>query len=670
MIGVFLTVMKMSLSASIAALIVIIARLCLRKVPKVFSYLLWSVVLFRMICPVGIPLSVNWLPERSSESTVSDVTHNTYIADYAPSSPFEIETPEQEDNTSNTASNHNTVVTEDSDNHKEIIISVICVLWLIGAAFYLSRLLYSYLRLRKQLPTAVLCKDGIYESARVTSPFVIGWLKPRIYVPTGLDNVQRASVIAHERIHIRRGDHFIKLITNIALAIHWFNPLMWLSYSLACADMESSCDESAIKKLVTQSNNSKEIIISYCRTILCLAERNSDSIYASFSGNNVKERMRNVMRYKDHKPLTMIAAGSICLVLILCCAVKLTVTDAAAAGSEESAPIVSLSDAEPTFSQTMTVEYPVTLSVGNITIEKDDTRIGLSTGQAAALTDEDIAIINNSPQVYSITMLGANLKDLNRLALLENITSLNLSGCNETDFSPLTSIKKLERLEINCCLCITDFSFLADCDNLEYLSVYDCEDVNNISIQGIASAKNLRELNIAHLYNVTDISALGTLKNLEILYLSQTGNATGFSFIPLLDNLQELYLSEVGINNIDFLSSMKQLKKLEVGYCRLLLDDSGYRVEKVEDLSPLASMAELEYLYIADMDVYDISVLSGLTNLNELFIFDTGITDLTPLYGLAKLKQVSLLDTKCTVRQFAELQKALPDCEIITEGIG
>lgn len=366
----------------------------------------------------------------------------------------------------------------------------------------------------------------------------------------------------------------------------------------------------------------------------------------------------------------MIAAGSICLVLILCCAVKLTVTDAAAAGSEESAPIVSLSDAEPTFSQTMTVEYPVTLSVGNITIEKDDTRIGLSTGQAAALTDEDIAIINNSPQVYSITMLGANLKDLNRLALLENITSLNLSGCNETDFSAVASIKKLERLDISSCLCITDFSFLADCDNLEYLSVYDCEDVNDISIQGIASAKNLRELNIAHLYNVTDISALGTLKNLEILYLSQTGNATGFSFIPLLDNLQELYLSEVDINNIDFLSSMKQLKKLEVGYCRILLDDSGYSVEKVEDLSPLASMAELEYLYIGGMDVNDISVLSGLTNLNELCIFDTGITDLTPLYGLTKLKQVSLLDTKCTVRQFAELQKALPDCEIITEGIG
>lgn len=272
--SIFLVVLKMSIISCIVATVVILIRFLLKKAPKVFSYALWISVFLRLICPFVLKSSLSILPYR--ESTV-----------------------------------RNTVSTVDSLKsalHTESVIKIFSVIWLLGVIVLSLYAGIKYYLLKLKLATAVILHDNVYVSDYLKNPLIIGFFKPRIVIPTDLSENEMNYVVNHEKIHLRRKDHFAKLFAFMILIIHWFNPLIWLSYHLMVRDMEMSCDEQVIKRY------GKDVRTDYSKTLLALSIKNSGIVQPiSFGECDTTYRIKNVLNYKKPQALTVI----ICVVVML-----------------------------------------------------------------------------------------------------------------------------------------------------------------------------------------------------------------------------------------------------------------------------------------------------------------------------------------------------------------
>ncbi|EGL15232.1 MULTISPECIES: M56 family metallopeptidase [unclassified Paenibacillus] len=316
MTSLFLTILNMSITASYVAIAVIITRFLLKRAPKIFSYLLWLAVAVRLVIPVSFTSSFSLLrlvqPQGRSgtgfmefvpqdmgmqkhpvvDAGISGISHfiNSTLPAAAPSS---------------------------SANPMQIILWIASIIWVTGTFVLLLYSVLSYLKLRSRIQTATLVKDNIFETDRITTPFVCGFLKPRIYIPTGLSEHELSYILLHEETHIRRRDYWIKPVAFVILTVHWFNPLMWLSYALMSKDMEMSCDECVVDKMGDQIKG------SYSTTLLSLAVRGSGLRTGSplaFGEGNIKARIKNILAYRQ--PSSWIAIGSILVIaaLVLGCA--------------------------------------------------------------------------------------------------------------------------------------------------------------------------------------------------------------------------------------------------------------------------------------------------------------------------------------------------------------
>ena len=234
----FLKNINMSISASWLILAVLILRLVLKKAPKWVNVLLWGIVAVRLICPLSfesalslipssetIPLDIEMAAKPTIDSGVPAINSvvNPVLSSFAP--------PQH-------------VLT--SANPLQIWIPILNIIWLIGVGALLLYTAVSYWRLCRKVDTAVRYKGNIFQSENVSSPFVLGIIKPRIYLPFNMNGQDLEHVVAHEQAHIRRKDHWWKPLGFLLLTIHWFNPLMWLAYVLLCRDIEFSCDEKAV----------------------------------------------------------------------------------------------------------------------------------------------------------------------------------------------------------------------------------------------------------------------------------------------------------------------------------------------------------------------------------------------------------------------------------------
>ena len=237
----FLKIINMSISASWLILAVLILRLVLKKAPKWVNVLLWGIVAVRLICPLSfesalslipssetIPLDIEMAAKPTIDSGVPAINSvvNPVLSSFAP--------PQH-------------VLT--SANPLQIWIPILNIIWLIGVGALLLYTAVSYWRLCRKVDTAVRYKGNIFQSENVSSPFVLGIIKPRIYLPFNMNGQDLEHVVAHEQAHIRRKDHWWKPLGFLLLTIHWFNPLMWLAYVLLCRDIEFACDEKVIKEL-------------------------------------------------------------------------------------------------------------------------------------------------------------------------------------------------------------------------------------------------------------------------------------------------------------------------------------------------------------------------------------------------------------------------------------
>lgn len=311
---IFPQVLEMSLTASAVIPVVLLVRLLLKRAPKVFSYLLWSVVLFRLLCPVSIPsaFSLMRLVTPVSETGIVERAAEAVAPGAVPLTVPEI------DDTVVWEETPVTVIPETAvqPSAPEQRLNAVEAVWLLGMAGMAGHSLISWWKLRRRLIGAVPLRDNIWLADHIVSPFVMGLFAPKIYLPSSLSAEEQCYIILHEQHHIRRGDHWIRLLAFAALCIHWFNPMVWAAFLLAGKDMEMCCDEAVIRDM------GEGIRADYSASLLRLAVGGPRiaGVPLAFGEGDPKGRIRNLAVWKKPALWVTLIAAVLCVGIIVFCA--------------------------------------------------------------------------------------------------------------------------------------------------------------------------------------------------------------------------------------------------------------------------------------------------------------------------------------------------------------
>lgn len=299
---VFLKLVNLSISASWLILAVLVLRVVLKKAPKWVMPLLWGVVALRLVCLFSIESALSLIP--SAETIPSEIVTETR-------EPVLYEQATLDIVTNPTLPSAAEVPVGVSRQQAQVDFNIYSVLWLAGMAALLVHALVSAGKLKRKLATAILLRDNIYESEFVDSPFVFGVVKPNIYLPMHMDEGTAAYVIAHEHAHLARRDHWWKVLGYLVLALHWFNPLVWVAYILFCRDIELACDEKVVKGMDGAAR------ADYSQALLSCAapKRAVAACPLAFGEGNIKTRVKSALHYK--KPAFWVAAAAVLAVVIV-----------------------------------------------------------------------------------------------------------------------------------------------------------------------------------------------------------------------------------------------------------------------------------------------------------------------------------------------------------------
>ena len=299
----FTDVLNLSISASWLVLAVAAARLVLKRAPKALHCALWSLVAFRLLCPFSMESAMSLIPSR-------EVVPPQYLY-MEPQAPEFREPARLEIVTNPIYEDQLTIEIEPTADRVQQWDLVSTVLWLTGMGAMGIYAAYSYLSLRLRVRMAARLKGNIFECDELDSPFILGLLRPRIYLPSALDEVTRANVLAHENAHLKRLDHIWKPLGFALLTIHWFNPIIWLGYTLLCRDIELACDERVIRKL------DKSAVRAYSEALVrCSVPHRSIALCPlAFGEVGVKSRVKAMVRYK--KPGLILTAIALAVAVIL-----------------------------------------------------------------------------------------------------------------------------------------------------------------------------------------------------------------------------------------------------------------------------------------------------------------------------------------------------------------
>ena len=301
----FLKIINMSISASWLVLAVLILRFVLKKAPKWINVLLWGIVAIRLICPFSFESTLSLIP--SAETIPLNIGMDTTPTINSGISAI--------NNAVNPIiSQSNTPMAGASINPLQITIGIYEYIWIFGMIALALYTAISYWRLCRKVDTAVRYKDNIFQSENVSSPFVFGIIKPRIYLPFKMNGQDLEHVVAHEHAHIRRKDHWWKPFGFLLLTIHWFNPLMWMAYVLLCRDIELACDEKVIKELGNEQRGDYTQALVACS----VNRRMIAACPLTFGEVGVKERVKSVMNYKKPALWVIIIAVIVCVGVAVC----------------------------------------------------------------------------------------------------------------------------------------------------------------------------------------------------------------------------------------------------------------------------------------------------------------------------------------------------------------
>lgn len=305
MTDLFLDLFNRSISASYLILAVLLARQLLKKAPKWVNVALWAIVGLRLLCPVSLESGLSLIP---SARTVPE----TIALSPAPTVDTGFAGLDQVINPALTQAAAPQVGA--SVNPMQIYLSVAAWVWVMGLAGMLLYTVISYFRLDLKMETAVRYWGNVYQSEVVDSPFVLGLFRPRIYLPFTLDEKTMEHVIAHEQAHIRRKDHWWKPLGFLLVSIHWFNPLVWLSYVLLCRDIELACDEKVIRSLTYPQRADYSQALLVCS----LHRRPISACPLSFGEVGVKDRVKSILHYRKPTVWILVVSALVCGLIALC----------------------------------------------------------------------------------------------------------------------------------------------------------------------------------------------------------------------------------------------------------------------------------------------------------------------------------------------------------------
>lgn len=309
----FSAVLNMSITASIAILVILLARTMLKRAPKIFSYALWAVVLFRLLCPVSLTSGFSLM------GLIQAPTTEAGRIEYVSLNASHIERP------ASTVDGSTFDLSQATDNRVEpsgaaaagsvdVLVSIASMVWICGVGAMLTFNLLQLIRLRRKLTAAIPLHDNIYLADYIPTPFVLGLIHPKIYLPSAMSDAEQSYIIQHEKHHIQRCDHMIKLLAFAAVCIHWFNPLVWLAFALSSKDMEMSCDEAVMRQM------DRDIRADYSSSLLQFSAGKKVLIGTplAFGEGDTKERIENIMKYKKPTIMMVVLAVIVCVGLTAC----------------------------------------------------------------------------------------------------------------------------------------------------------------------------------------------------------------------------------------------------------------------------------------------------------------------------------------------------------------
>lgn len=385
MVNILITLFNMSITASYLIVAIILVRLLLKSIPRKFICLLWGLVAIRLIFPFAIESITSLIPKnlaltediiyKNSTSINSNVTHFNNAT--KPLGNQLIDT--------NVKGNFNIL---------HIAITSAAIVWIIGMAILVMYSLITFIRLKRMVSTSVPLKDNIYLSDSIQSPFILGIFKPHIYIPFSLDDFSTTYVIAHEKAHIKRLDHWIKPISFLILSVYWFNPLLWIAYILLCRDIELACDEKVIEQLGFSEKK------AYSTTLLACSTKHVNIAMCplAFGEIGVKQRIKSVLNYKKPTLWMMILVIIVGISIVVCFMFNPKNTKPVGAVSSTERP-------DKTISSTM---KPTLTAEATPTMESTPTNIEQATPTSLPLNDEGFIINDISKKDIMVTSSDIN----------------------------------------------------------------------------------------------------------------------------------------------------------------------------------------------------------------------------------------------------------------------
>ena len=312
--NLFVRLFNMSISASYLVLAVLVARLLLKKAPKWVNCVLWAFVGVRLVCPfslistLSILPSANFLPLELVNSSSSFAPTAADIFKHAFNNHVHYSLGVSDGSLTFTE-----ISAPDGDflNPLLIITYIASVVWLAGMATMIIHGIASYLRLKKQVGASVLFRDNAYYCDEIASPFILGFFKPLIFLPSTINEADLQNVLLHENAHLQRRDYLSKPLGYVLLCVYWFNPLMWVAYALMCRDIELACDERVIRTMSMADKKSYSVSLLSCS----VQHYSLAACPLAFGEVGVKERIKNVIKYK--KPTAMVIAATLMVCIVI-----------------------------------------------------------------------------------------------------------------------------------------------------------------------------------------------------------------------------------------------------------------------------------------------------------------------------------------------------------------
>lgn len=286
------TIFNMSVEASVLVCVICIFRFIFRKAPKWITCALWGIAGLKLVIPFSLDSIVGILPSKSAVELNSDGTSLSFSSEGVQHIVDRVITHTATD-----------IVRGTNISSEQFFVNFMCKIWTVGFIIMVLYAIVSYVRIFIKVGESIK-SDKVYICDKIDTPFILGFFKPKIYVPSGIDSGSLGAILAHETAHIRRMDHWWKPIGYLILSVYWFNPLVWVAYILLCRDIEFACDEKVI------ANMSAEDIADYSQALLNVSKsvRMVTACPVAFGETGVKQRIKSALNYKKPSFWIIIAA--------------------------------------------------------------------------------------------------------------------------------------------------------------------------------------------------------------------------------------------------------------------------------------------------------------------------------------------------------------------------